>query len=199
MLTEKTHIISEKFIFAGSPSSIQNLPKWLPKANYSREQNNLIAKSNSESETLVFVDFFSNYEYPSLITENGLFLSGKLLSALAGLASPGKYAQTSSLETLSIGEVSSVTGLVSATRIDGTTVELNQGDPVFQGDTIETSGDGNIGLTFIDKTTFSLSDGGKNGLDELVFDPTTGNGTMVVDMVEGAFSFISGEVAKTWP
>ena len=33
-------------------------------------------------------------------------------------------------------------------------------------------------------------------LDELIYDPSTGNGSMVVDMVEGAFSFISGEVAK---
>ena len=36
-------------------------------------------------------------------------------------------------------------------------------------------------------------------LDELVYDPSTGNGSMTVDMLEGAFSFISGEVAKTGP
>ena len=34
-------------------------------------------------------------------------------------------------------------------------------------------------------------------LDELIYDPSTGNGSMAVDMVEGAFSFISGEIAKT--
>ena len=36
-------------------------------------------------------------------------------------------------------------------------------------------------------------------LDELVYDPATGNGSMAVNMVEGAFSFISGEIAKTGP
>ena len=36
-------------------------------------------------------------------------------------------------------------------------------------------------------------------LDELVYDPATGTGSMGINMVEGAFSFISGEIAKTGP
>ena len=36
-------------------------------------------------------------------------------------------------------------------------------------------------------------------LDELVYDAATATGSMVVNMVEGAFSFISGEIAKTGP
>ena len=100
---------------------------------------------------------------------------------------------------MSIGEVSSVTGTVKATRLDGSSSNLNNGDPVFQGDTIETVGSGAVGLVFLDKTTLSLSDGGKMVLDELVYDPATGTGSMAVSMVEGAFSFISGEIAKTGP
>ena len=76
---------------------------------------------------------------------------------------------------------------------------MSNGDPVFQGDTIEVSESGAVGLTFIDKTTLSLSEGGKMVLDELIYDPETGSGSMGVDMVEGAFSFISGEIAKTGP
>ena len=58
-------------------------------------------------------------------------------------------------------------------------------DPVFQGDTIETEGSGAVGLVFVVKTTFSLSDGGKMVLDELVYDAATGSGSMAVNMVEG--------------
>ena len=76
---------------------------------------------------------------------------------------------------------------------------MSAGDPVFQGDTIETSENGAVGLIFLDKTTLSLSDGGRMVLDELVYDPATGNGSMTVDMIEGAFSFVSGEIAKTGP
>ena len=64
---------------------------------------------------------------------------------------------------------------------------------------LETEGSGAIGLVFLDKTTLSLSEGGKMVLDELVYDPATGTGSMGINMVEGAFSFISGEIAKTGP
>ena len=126
-------------------------------------------------------------------------LSGKLLSKLAGGVSKGQYAQAAGQEILSIGEVTNISGSVKATRVDGNVFELNTGDPVFQGDTIETSVDGSVGLVFIDKTTFSLSEGGKMVLDELVYDPSIGSGSMSLEMLEGAFSFISGEVAKTGP
>ena len=36
-------------------------------------------------------------------------------------------------------------------------------------------------------------------LDELVYDPASGTGSMGINMVEGAFSFVSGEIAKTGP
>ena len=47
-----------------------------------------------------------------------------------------------------------------ATRLDGTTVNLSTGDPVFQGDTVETTGAGAIGLVFLDKNN-SLIIGGR--------------------------------------
>ena len=81
--------------------------------------------------------------------------------------------------------------------MDGNVFDLNTGDPVFQGDTIETEGSGAVGLVFLDKTTLSLSDGGKMVLDELIYDASSGNGSMAVDMLEGAFSFISGEIAES--
>ena len=89
--------------------------------------------------------------------------------------------------------------VAKAQRLDGSIVELDVGNPVFQGDTIETVGSGAVGLVFLDKTTLSLSDGGKMVLDELIYDPATGSGSMAVDMLEGAFSFVSGEIAKTGP
>ena len=134
-----------------------------------------------------------------MLTENGLLLNGSLIRALAGPLAKGQYAQATDGNVLSIGEVSTVSGTAKATRLDGTTTNLNAGDPVFQGDTIETEGSGAVGLVFLDKTTLSLSDGGKMVLDELVYDAATGTGSMAVDMLEGAFSFVSGEIAKTGP
>ena len=55
-------------------------------------------------------------------------------------------------------------------------LSLCNGDPVFQGDTVETEGSGAVGLVFLDKTTLSLSEGGKMVLDELVYDPAREQG-----------------------
>ena len=177
---------------------ITNAPSWFPKAKLSRTQTDLIANSENGEEYILF-DYFTNHESPSIQTENGLFFNGSLIETLAGPLAPGQYAQASGDGALSIGEVSSLSGTAKAIRLDGNEFVLSNGDPVFQGDTIEVSDSGAVGLTFVDKTTLSLSEGGKMVLDELVYDPETGNGSLGVDMVEGAFSFISGEIAKTGP
>ena len=148
---------------------------------------------------IIFVDFFTNHDLPSLETENGLLLKGSLLEALAGHLAVGQYAALGEAQTLSIGEVSSIKGTAKATRLDGNVFNLSNGDPVFQGDIIETEGSGSVGLVFLDKTTMSLSDGGKMVLDELVFDSSNGTGSMNLSMLEGVFSFTSGEIAKIGP
>ncbi|MAI29453.1 MAG: hypothetical protein CMP38_04505 [Rickettsiales bacterium] len=185
-------------IYAGNSTAVNNLPSWLLKSDFSRNNTDLIATS-PDGDQLTLIDYFINFELPNLYTDNGLQLKGSAVNYLAGPLAKGQYAQSTDVTVLSIGEVSTVSGTVKATRLDGTITNLNVGDPVFQGDTIETEGSGAVGLVFLDKTTFSLSDGGKMILDELVFDAATATGSMVVNMVEGAFSFISGEIAKTGP
>ena len=185
--------------YLDSSISYNDAPSWLQKGSFIRTETDLIV-INENSEKAIFIDFFLNYETPSIETENGLFLKGSLLKTLAGPLATGQYAQISN-ETgnFSIGEVSNLKGEVKATRLDGNIFKLSTGDPIFQGDLIQTSEAGSVGLVFLDKTTMSLSDGGKLVLDELVFDAASGNGSLAVDMLEGAFSFVSGEIAKTGP
>ncbi len=175
---------------------IKEAPSWFPKANLSKTQTDLIATS-VDGEEFIFFDYFTNHRLPSIQTENGLNFQGSLINNLAGSFAKGQYVQASLDGELSIGEVSSLMGAAKAKRVDGSEFDLSNGDPVFQGDTITVSNSGAVGLTFLDKTTLSLSEGGKMLLDELVYNPETGDGNMTIDMVEGAFSFISGEIAKT--
>ncbi len=175
---------------------IKDAPSWFPKAYLSKTQTDLIATS-VDGEELIFFDYFTNHRLPSIQTENGLNFHGGLVDRLAGSLAKGQYVQASLDGELSIGEVSSLTGVAKAKRVDGNEFNLSNGDPVFQGDTITVSNSGAVGLTFLDKTTLSLSEGGKMLLDELVYNPENGDGNMTIDMVEGAFSFISGEIAKT--
>ena len=187
------------YFYSGNSTNTKNIPSWIPKSNFTRTETDLIATDKSGSKA-IFSEYFTNHDLPSIETENGLLLKGSLLKALAGPLVIGQYAGLSSGDDiLSIGEVSSIKGTAKATRLDGNIFTLSEGDPIFQGDLIETEGSGSVGLVFLDKTTMSLSDGGKMVLDELVYDPSTGDGSMAIDMLEGAFSFVSGEIAKTGP
>ena len=199
MRSQKTNTLGEikKTIYSGNEAPVENLPSWLPNAEFLRSHSDLII-TNSEYK-ITLIDYFRNFELPNLYTINGLRFEGKLVESLAGGFSPLNYVQSEESTILSIGEVSNVNGNVIVTRLDGTTVELSKGDQVFQGDIIETLDDSSVGLTFVDKTTLSLSDGGKMVLDELIYDSNSGTGSMAFDMVKGAFSFVSGEIAKTGP
>ena len=195
-LNSKTSEKSYKKIFELDNNAFYEAPNWLPKANFVRIHKDLVAEYNSNK--VLFKNFFSIHEPPYIETENGLHIKGSLLNHLSKSNAHSKFVQESGeANILSIGEVTTIKGTVNATRVDGNIFKLSTGDPVFQGDVIEVKSDGSVGFTFVDKTTLSLSDGGKMVLDELVYNPNTGAGSMAVDMLEGAFSFVSGEIAKT--
>ncbi len=96
-----------------------------------------------------------------------------------------------------VGQVETAKGAVLITRSDGTQVEAKAGSPVFLGDVIETEGDGAVGLLFIDESTFSLAGDGQMTVDDLVYDPATQSGSSAIDVAQGVFTFISGQIAKT--
>jgi len=98
-----------------------------------------------------------------------------------------------------IGSASSVSGTVFVTRADGSRVRLNEGDPVFQDDDIETGADGAIGIVFIDDTKFSLAEEGRMVLDEMIFDPGQLEGSAVLSVAKGVFTFVSGQISKANP
>ncbi|MBI5165877.1 MAG: FecR domain-containing protein [Magnetospirillum sp.] len=71
--------------------------------------------------------------------------------------------------------------------------------PVQQGDVIETEAGGRIDLVLADRSTFSLKDKGNFTLDEFAYDPRAKTGKSLFTVVQGAFTFVSGEIAKTAP
>ena len=98
-----------------------------------------------------------------------------------------------------IGQVESMSGTVVAVRADGTRVELNTGDPIYQGDSLETGADGSVGVVLADQTTFSMANNGSMVIDQMVYDPSTNEGSISMSVVEGVFTFVSGQIAKTDP
>ena len=74
---------------------------------------------------------------------------------------------------------------------------LNAGDPVFQGDVVETGDGAAINLLFVDETTFALGDQARLALDEMVYNPASKQGSSAFSILKGVFVFTSGQIAQT--
>ena len=168
-------------------------------AEFARDGSDLTLTGPDGAQVLVR-DYFAEAEPPVLMTEGGAKVGPDLAAKLAGPEAPGEYAQADeSLGSQPIGTVETVEGTVSAIRADGTEVTLGEGASVFQGDVIETADAATVNIVFIDDSTFAMDEDGRMVLDELIFDPTTGDGSSAFSVVQGVFSFVSGEIAKSGP
>ena len=61
-----TNSQSDKLKFySGNSLKIENLPSWLPKSDFSRNNSDLIATSRN-GDQVILIDYFTNFELPSL-------------------------------------------------------------------------------------------------------------------------------------
>ena len=75
---EEVNIDFDKSYFV---ETINEAPTWLPKANFSRTQTDLIATS---PEGVVFDDYyFTNFDLPNIQTENGLVFKGFIIKSIS--------------------------------------------------------------------------------------------------------------------
>jgi VCBS repeat-containing protein len=167
--------------------------------DYSRHGHDLLIEHNGTS--LLVEGYFAGAG-ANLVGPNGAFLTPSVVQALAGPHAPGQYAQEGGAPTATalseIGKVVSIDGSATATHSDGVTVNLANGDPVYQGDVISTGVGSKLGISFIDDSVFSMSASARMVLDELIFDPAkAADSSMVVNLVQGSFVFVAGQVAPS--
>jgi len=150
--------------------------------------------------------FFLSPQPPDLISADGVRMAGWLVAEVAAPASepddpaPGSStAQIAQAGAPRIGVAQTVTGEVVVTHVDGTRETLRAGDPVYAGDDLVTGKDGAIGIVFLDDTTFALAENGQMVLDEMIYDPGALEGSAVLSVVRGTFTFVSGQIAKLDP
>lgn len=114
-------------------------------------------------------------------------LAGALLSCFA--ASPMMAAQRP------IGSAVVVVNLVTA-EYNRDTRTLQGGDRVHQDETIEVGSDGSSEFKLDDDTKLALGPKSHLKLDKFVYDPDKANGSIVLDLVKGAFRFMTGVAEK---
>jgi len=167
-------------------------------AEYAREGADLTLTSDSGA-SIVIHDYFASFPGPDLITAGGARLSYDVVSKLAG---PGPLAQSSSAQSDGggpIGDVTELSGTVTAKHLDGTSDVLVEGASVYQGDVLETAAGSSFSIEFADETQFSMGENGRAVLDEMIYNPSGGNGTFGVSLLQGVFSLVSGQIAKDDP
>ena len=154
--------------------------------------------TGADGTTVVVQDYFAVAESPVLQTAGGAALPADLVRALAGAGAPMQVAQEDgAVGAQPIGTVDTVEGTVVAIRAGGTRELLTAGDPVYQGDVLESAAAGSIAVTFADDSTFTLGADARMVLDELIYDPATQAGTSSFSVVQGLFTFVSGAIAKS--
>lgn len=171
----------------------------LSSAEFVRQGSDLLLRT-VDGETILVKGYFALSNPPSLMTDDGGVYSPELAATLAGPMAPGQYAEASTAPAGTvIGRVTTVEGMATATRADGTVVVLSVDAPVFQGDLLETEAGASVGLVFNDNSTFAVDENARLVLDHFAYDQESGEGSSLFSIVEGVVAFVSGEIAANNP
>ncbi|MEM8686294.1 MAG: tandem-95 repeat protein [Pseudomonadota bacterium] len=180
----------------GAPVTVPDA-HFLFTAEFDRAGSDLVL-SNESGQTVRIMEYFSAASPVDLAAPNGALLKASVVEALAGPLAPAQYVQAGATTGAApIGQVETLEGSATVQRTDGTRVNLKIGDPVFQGDVVQSGADSKLGITFIDKTIFTLSDEARMVLDELVYSPGGSDNSMLINLVQGTFVFVAGGVAPS--
>lgn len=167
-------------------------------ADYVRAGPDLMMTAPDGTQVLV-ADFFMMDPSPALIGDSGARIDGALATRLAGSAAPGQVAGEIPEPSEVIGRVTDLNGEVSVIHADGSRSILQIGDTVFQGDILESGLEAGIGVLLVDNTSLAMGENARLVLDEMVYDPSTQEGSIALSVMQGVFTIVSGEISKTSP
>jgi 5-hydroxyisourate hydrolase-like protein (transthyretin family) len=162
---------------------------------FERAGHDLVLSGNGK--TFVAKDYFAHERRLPLLSSHGAALNGKVIEFLAGPEHPTHYAQVGAPAGQNpVGRVEKATGSVTVQHANGAVVQANPGDPVYQGDVVQTGVDSSVGVSFIDGSAFSLLANARMVLNEFVYDPNTTGNSAILSIIDGTMSFVASKVAK---
>ena len=159
---------------------------------FERSGTDLIVSDREHRVTVT--DYFRGEKRPILVSPEGAPLDPKVIEALSGHTA---FAQAGTAPAAKlIGHVVTMTGSASIVR-NGVTIAVNNGDNVYQNDVVQTGSGSTLGLVLDDGTTFNLTANARLMLNDLVYDASSTSNSALFTLVQGAASFVAGQVAKT--
>ena len=161
--------------------------------DYARSGSDLIISDHLHR--VVVPNYFSGDKHPALVSAQGAPVDPKFIDALTGHVQYAQAAGTAAAAKV-IGHVVKMTGSASIVR-NGVTIDVNNGDNVYQSDVVQTGSGSTLGLVMIDGTTFNLTANARLMMNDLTYDATSTSNTSLFTLVQGAATFVAGQVAKT--
>jgi hypothetical protein len=187
----------EKFIFKATGENI-TLPEtsYIRDAEMLRDGMDLLLKTDAGQITIE--NYFAVETSPNLIGPNNTMLAPQLVNSF--VKSAPTYASNSTMTDESpVGLVSETNGDATVTRTDGSVETIHIGIEIYQGDIIETSGNGAVNITFTDESSFAVSESARLAIDEYVYDPSTESGVTDFSVLKGMFVYTSGLIGRDDP
>ena len=173
-------------------------------AQYSKHGDDLHL-TGPDGATVIVRDYYQADPAPDLMTPEGGRVTAELVNSFTPPEAAGQYAQAGPVQFAAaqnaepVGQATSTVGDVYVVRTNGVREKIGSGDPIYQGDVVETADGGAVNILFVDKTTFALGGDARLAVDELVYDPNTHHGSSTFSILKGMFVFSSGEIAKIDP
>ncbi|MBF0132426.1 MAG: FecR domain-containing protein [Magnetococcales bacterium] len=191
-------------VAAGKPLVVGH-DDFLLSAQFTRQGSDLLLEGGVDypGHSVLIPGYFSMAAPPDLVTDYDARITADLAHRLAGPMVPAVYAEnaapTAATTAISggdgVGRVETVDKGATIVRA-GIKMAAVKGMAIQQGDVIETVKGGGVGLVYADNTTISLANSGRMVVEEMKFDPAKGEGRSTTNVVQGEFSFVSGQVAK---
>ncbi|MBL8703623.1 MAG: VCBS domain-containing protein, partial [Rhodospirillales bacterium] len=180
---------------------------FLHKAGFERQGADLQLTQGDRS--LLLKGYFGQGGTPGdLVMEgSGAIVTGQTAKILAGSPAFVQLAQAGGVAAgpAAIGKVTALTGDVQVIRggvvlsSTGGAEKVGIDTPIYRNDILVTGKASSVGVTFVDKTNFALGADARMTMNEFAYNPQNGTGQALLSVLQGSFSFVSGQVAKTGP
>ena len=96
-----------------------------------------------------------------------------------------------------VGAVSAVNPSASGIVPGGGSRMLSLGQDVLFRETIKTTGEGSAQLAFLDRSTLNVGQNSSLVIDEFVYNPASGTGSMGLSLSKGVLRFVGGQISHT--
>ena len=122
----------------------------------------------------------------------------RLLASVASLAlvAAADAAANAPLAQQTVGTAAAVNPRSTGVGASGTRV-LELGAPIVHRERVQTSDSGSVQVVFLDKTTLNIGPRSDLLIDEFVYDPAAGAGSIALSLAKGTLRFVGGNASHT--